>query len=147
MALKLNQVIDVLTKKEEKTTTVVNIIIEYAVLKQKLDNPEEQSWYFKKSLETSNEKLIELKRQYEAIRTRLNEHTIDDFIGFLNEKSRKLEKLNKYPKNTIRLIATSSVKSDIHYLNELISLKSKADVFPPMSHYLEDSEAFLTLLD
>src|SRR5690554_2031115 len=146
MALKLNQVIDVLTKKDEQTT-VVNIIIEYSVLKQKLDNPEDQSWYFKKSLETSNEKLIELKRQYEVIRTRLNEHTIDDFIGFLNEKSRKLEKLNKYPKNTIRLIATSSVKSDIHYLNELISLKSKADVFPPMSHYLEDSEAFLTLLD
>lgn len=146
MALKLNQVIDVLTEKNEQTT-VVKIIIEYSTLKQKLDNLEDQSWYFKKSLEISNQKLIDLKSQYEVIRTRLNEHTIDDFIGFLNEQNQKLEKLNKYPKNTIFLISTSVIKSDIDYLNELIALKSKADVFPPMSHYLEDPEAFLTLMD
>ena len=86
MAIKLNAIQNLLLK-TKSDSTLETIILEYAKLKQRIDHPDNQSWYFKQGMKSSLERLSFLNMEFEKIRKSFNESTIDDFIERINEIS------------------------------------------------------------
>lgn len=146
MALHINQIQNILIKKNNETP-VVTLIIDYATLKQKLESPEDNSWYFKQGLKASKENLLSINKEYEEIRTWFNEETIDSFIEKVNENNQDVKEFKGSVMNFARQLHLSSINSQNRLLNELIRFKGKIDVLQPIDHYLEYPEEFLTLLD
>lgn len=116
------------------------IIFDYYSLKQRLDNPDQQSWYFIQGLESSKKKLITLKNSYEDIRNEFNVTSIETY-------KKELKKLKKTNENNQRYIDSgeyigfmkgmffTSVKSQIGLLDETLKLKLKIGKLEPIEYY------------
>ena len=146
MALKFKEIENLLLNRKNESS-LENIIIEYATLKQKIDNTNNQSWYFKHGLESTLEKLFFLNIEFEKIRKSFNESTIDDFIEKINENSMITTSYEGNYMGAIKLMHYSSMIGESKFLNELIRLKSKTESLMSVDYYLEDPEEFLMFLE
>lgn len=131
-------------KKNE--SSLATILVEYASLKQKLEDTENHSWYFNKGIESYEERLSELTDDYEDIRELFNEAPIDFYIHKINENKRKISNYEKCDMNAITYIAHSALSNENEFFTELIRLKSKINLLMPLDYYLENPEKFLTFI-
>lgn len=145
MAIKLTSIEDLLVKSKNESS-LENIIIEYSTLKQKVENSDNQSWYFQKGLEASNQRLSSLNNDYEEIRELFNESTIDDFIERINENYSITSSYEGKSMGAIQLMYYSYKLSESRFYNELIRLKSKTGLLMPIGYYLENPEEFLMFI-
>lgn len=145
MALKFKEIEKILVKGKNESS-LENIIIEYSTLKQKVENSDNQSWYFQKGLEASNQRLTSLNNDYEEIRKLFNDSTIDDFIERINGNSSITSSYEGKSMGAIQLLYYSYKLSESRFFNELIRLKSKTELLMPIECYLENSEEFLMFI-
>lgn len=132
-------------KKDE--SSLIRILIEYSGLKHKIENPENQSWYFKQGIESSKERLIALTKEFEEIRKTFNEASIDELIERINENLKYKSGYERSGMNTIQQMHYSSIISENVFYNELIRLKSKTELLKDIEYYLENPEEFLIFID
>ena len=142
MALNLNQIINLLVKKKSESN-LVEAFTEYSILKQKLEDKENQSWYFKKGIEKKIKEMSSLRNHLEKIRELFNESTINILIDKINQNNLSLSASKGKYKAMIR----SSTIRENNFYNELISLKSKTELLMPIDFYLDNPEEFLKLID
>jgi len=124
MTIKLNDVITVLGLNPKKYSQLETIILEYGNLLQKMNNIEQQTWFFQKAEENNLLKLKDLKNQFEQIQAAINSNTIDDLIEALNEENEKILKLNKMEMNSIIFMGLSALNSRKADIEELMEIKS-----------------------
>ena len=146
MAIKLKAIQNLLVKKKSDSS-LETIILEYATLKQRIDHPDNQSWYFKQGMKSSLERLSFLNIDFEKIRKSFNESTIDDFIQKINENSLKTTTCEGKYMGTIKLMHYSAMIGESKFLSELIRLKSKTELLMPIAYYLENPDEFLVFLE
>lgn len=147
MAINLDEVITILNLKQRSSFQLESIMLEYGSLIQKMDNLEQQSWFFKKAEKNNRLKLIELKSQYEKMRNDVNGTDMNNLIESLNDHQADRAFLKKKPYlNFTDRIALASINSNIQYVEELLSVKSRCKLMQSLDHYLEDSEALIKLL-
>ena len=147
MAIDFDEVITILSLKQRSSFQLESIILEYGSLIQKMDNMEQQSWFFKKAEKNNRLKLIELKSQYEKMRNDVNGTDMNNLIESLNDHKADRTFLKKKPYlNFTDRIALASINSNIRYVEELLSVKSRCNAMQSLDHYLEDSEALIKLL-
>lgn len=128
-------------------SSLIKIIVEYFTLKQKLENPEKQSWYFKQGIESSKRKLIELNEKFEEIRKIFNETTIDELIERINKNQEIKSFYETNGMNTIQQIHYSSILSNNKFYSELLHLKSKTKILMDINHYLENPDELLIFFE
>lgn len=147
MAIDFDEVITILNLKQRSSFQLESIMLEYGSLIQKMENLEQQSWFFKKGEKNNRLRLIKLKSQFEKMRTDVNETDMNNLIESLNDHQANLAFLKKktYLYFTDR-IALASINSSIRYVEELLSVKSRCKVMQSLDHYLENSEALIKLL-
>ena len=131
----------------EQKSDILRLIIDYNNLKKKLENTEDNSWYFKQALESNKTKLESLRKDYEKIRIVFNESTIDTLIEKINENLELKSIYEKKGMNTIQQMHYSSIISENEFYNELIRLKSKTEFLKDIDYYLENPEEFLKFID
>jgi len=141
MAIHAKDLINIIVK---PTSDIISIIIDYGKLKQKLQNPEAQSWYFHQGLESHNAKLSELKMKFENFRKDFNDSGLDELISRLNEIKTE-ESLITGRLGLIKQIHLSSLLSQIKYVEELIEIKSRVNKMMPIDYYIENGNDFLTI--
>jgi hypothetical protein len=141
MAIHAKDLINIIVK---PTSDITTVIIDYGKLKQKLQNPEAQSWYFHQGLESHNAKLSELKMKFENIRKDLNDSSLDELISRLNEIKTK-KSLITGRLGLIKQIHLSSLLTRIKYVEELIEMKSRVDKMMPIDYYIENADALLAI--
>jgi len=73
--------------KQEHQDSVNKLLREILILREKLQNTDDQSFYFKKGMEYNQNRLKRLEAEYEDIREILSNNSIDDF----NEKINQLQ--------------------------------------------------------
>ncbi len=146
MAIKLKSIENLLVKSKNESS-VENIIIEYCTLQQKVQNSENQSWYFKQGLEASKQKLTSLNNDYEEIRKLFNESSIDLFIERINENSSITSGFEGKSMGAIQLMHYSYKLNEIEFFNELIRLKNKTGLLMSIDYYLENPEEFLMFIE
>ncbi|HQB77915.1 MAG TPA: hypothetical protein PLJ52_06170 [Tenuifilaceae bacterium] len=145
MGINFNDIIKVINP--EQKSDVIRLIIDYGELKQKLENPENNSWYFTQALESNKAKLISLEKNYEKIRVLFNESTIDTLINGVNKNLVIKSWYERHGMNTIQQMHYSSVVSQVKFLNELIRLKSKTVSLMSADYYLANPEELIKLID
>lgn len=128
-------------------SSLVRIIVEYSILKQKIETQESQSWYFKLGFESSKERLIALTKEFEEIRKTFNETSIDELIERINENLKYKSGYEKNGMNTIQQMHYSSIISENEFYNELLRLKSKTEFLKDIDYYLENPEEFLIFIN
>lgn len=124
MAINFKRFGDLLFKKKNESS-LVRILLEYFSIKQKLENPDNQSWFFKKGIESNKQKLVTLTKEYNEIRKTFNENTIDFFIEKINKNLEDKLSIEKHGMNTLTQMYYSSILSSNEFYNELIRLKRK----------------------
>lgn len=133
--------------KKTDDSSLIRIIVEYSSLKQKLDFPENQSWYFKQGIESSKKRLITLTQEYNNIRKTFNETTIDSLIETINENLTYKSGYERNGMNTLQQMHYSAIISKIQFLKELIRLKSKTELLVDIDYYLEYPDEFLKFIE
>ena len=133
--------------KSKDDSSLIRILVEYADLKQKLEVPINQSWYFKQGLESRKQRLVTIMKEYNEIRKIFNETTIDFFIEKINENLRYKTGYERNGMNTIQQMLYSSIVSENKFFSELIRLKSKTELLMPIDYYLENPEEFLKFIE
>ena len=146
MALDFKRVADLFLKKRDESS-LIRILVEYSRIKQNLESPDNQSWYFKKGIESSKQKVLSLKKEYEELRKFYNESSVDYFIEEINEGNRAKAHYEQHGMNTIQQWHYSSIVGNNELFNELIRLKSKTKLLMPIDLYLERPDEFLKLID
>ena len=146
MPLDFKKIENLLIKKSDQLS-LIRIIVEYSTLKQKLENPESQSWYFIKGIESSKNRLISLKNEFNEIRRIFIETTIDELIEIINENLKYKSHYEKNGMNMVQRMHYSSIISEIEFAKELMRLKSKTDSLKEIDYYLENPEEFLKFFE
>ena len=146
MALKFKDIENLLVKKKDESS-LESIIIAYSTLKQKIENTDNHSWYFKQGLESSKQRLMSLNNDYEEIRVLFNDSSVDYFIERTNRNSAITSSYEGKSMGAIQIFHYSHLMGESKFLNELIRLKSKTEVLMPIDHYLENPEAFLMIIE
>ncbi len=141
MAIHAEDLINVIVK---PSSDLISIIIDYGKLKQRLENPERESWYFHQSHESHQAKLKALEEKFEKFRTDFNDSDLDELISMLNEV--KTEK-SQIPRRMglVQQIHLASVLSKMKYLESLIEMKSRTNQMMPIDYYIENGDALLTI--
>lgn len=146
MALKINEILNLLV--ENKTGSPLMLLTEeYCTLKQKLENLENQSWYFKKALASHQKKVVSIENEYQKIRYLFNTSNLDSFIQILNECNETLTLLGGPSGSLFRRIRYYDALRKIDFFNELIRLKGKTEVLEPVNHYFHNPSARLLFWD
>ncbi len=147
MAINFKDIINILTSNNRKRNILSRIVLDYGILKQKSDNPEEQSWYFNNALESNQYKMLLLKKEFDEIRKEINDLTIDDLLAYQNKaKENKERVLLKGYMNTLDQMCFSGIQSKISYYQDLIEVKSRVEEVKSIDYYVENGDELLKLL-
>ena len=146
MALKFNQIENLLVKNKDESS-LAELIISYAILKQSIEDTQSHSWYFKQGLESKKQELSTLNIHFEEMRELFNEATLDYFINKINENNLYLSDLEGKEKSNNHRISSSWKISENELFSELIRLKTKMDFLNTIEYYLENPEEFLKIFD
>jgi len=147
MSLKFEDLLTAFDLNEKKYSQIENIMFEYGTLTQKLHNVDNQSWAFKKGLENHKDRLIELKKKFNEIRSDFNSASIDELIYQLNKENEGLKSFeSKSYRNMIVNIAIASFRSKIVYIELLIDIRSRTDEIKEIDYYFENKEQLIKLL-
>lgn len=147
MALDTNEVINLYFNNSNANSRIEKLILSYASLKLKLDNIEEQSWYFKKALPSEQSKLEDIYCNYAHLRKFYNQNSSDDLFQKLTEYNNQ--------KNKLLIKGIRSVNmgyffrftiEKISYFEELLALKTKVEKLKPIDWYLDHEEDLLRVM-
>lgn len=146
MAINSNQIVNLLVEKKTNSS-VISLILEYAVIKQKLEKPDIQSWYFRQALQEKYQKMSLLTKDYEAIRSWYNKVTVDYFIHEIHQNNILISSYKAEGINSIKYMATTTLVNHNKFLAELIKLKSKTELLMPIDYYVQNPDRFLEIMD
>ncbi len=77
MTMKFNKIVPLIADRDPMTFE--NLVKEIIELKYKFANPQAQSYYFKKGIESQRVRLRKMLSKYNEIRDLINENEISDF--------------------------------------------------------------------
>ena len=133
--------------KEQSSSSLARILLEYATLTQKMESPDSQSWYFKKGLEANRKRILRLKKEFNDIKDIFNAATVDTLLSRIDENLVVKLHYEKHGMGMIGQMHYSKVISENEFLRELIRLKSKTKSLHDIDYYLENPEEFLIILN
>jgi len=121
MALTFDRIVPLITNRD--LTTVEKCVQEIADLKHKFANPETQSFYFKKGIESQKVRLKKILSEYDEYKDFINGNEISDFQDEIKEKKSRLERMTT--RGFLNMMAYQSVEYTINSLEEAIVVKKK----------------------
>ena len=115
--------------KPEELDKLVNKIRE---LSHKIQNTEEQSFYFRRALESHQEDLKNLKDQYKKLRHHVNNTSFEAVKRQIQTKEKKIQKFEQRTPNFVNRVGLASFRSDLNYLELILNLKEKYGSIPSL---------------
>jgi len=144
MAIDLEKIIPLLVNVSGKTV-LADLLLEYARLKQKLDDPENQTWYFRKAMDSHERRLKNLGKRFERVRKSFNQTTTDMMIHRVNENNKQIHELEKERMGMNRRLMHLSLVSENNRFNELIQLKRRTKTLQSIDYYPDRPEELLEI--
>ncbi len=139
---------ELLLSNHKSKNNIVSIILEYAILKQKLDVVNNQSWYFKNGIESNKKKLKSLETSYINFQNYYNSHTQDDLILIRSKKKEIKDHWEQNPElNMIARIYLNSVIRNINKLNDLILIKKRIPQLYSLNEHMQNTAQLELLMN
>ena len=119
MSLTFNRIVPLIINGD--LTTFEKRVQEIAEIKQKLANPEAQSFYFRKGIESKRVRLKKLLSEYDEYKDFINLNEISDFQDKIKEEKSTLERI--ITNSFLNTMAYHSIECTIKRLEEAIVVK------------------------
>ncbi len=117
-------------------------------LELKLSRPENQTEYFRWAVDNHRIQLATLRRQFNNIRLRLNEHSVEDLLDELNSQKEILGRVNaSLSAGIIRGIARSALQLKVAEIESMIALKGVVDQLPDFDELRTMPEVWEEILE
>ena len=147
MAIRLEQLSRLIADKDA-TNTLSRILVEYAVLKEKLNDIEKQSWYFRNALDSNQNKLEALKKEYEEVQSFYNNSTKADLSALISEETAKIISIREGQHSVlIKQIAHSSMTHKLKLYQDLLHLKQQIPQLMDIDYYLSHPDEMLIFFE
>jgi hypothetical protein len=133
-----------------KGRTLSNTLWQYARLKEMLEHPAQQSWYFQKGIESRQKALEKFAATFEVFRNDVNSDNLDMLLTEKIELETHLAKFHEKggPHSFMQAVGYGAIINKLGYTNCLLRLKSRFGKLAPLSYYLKhpkDMEELTTL--
>ncbi len=126
MTVSIENLINVSIQPGNRFGTVENLIQEILILRERLNNPEKQSFYFRLGIKVHKDRLTELEETYDSMRKTVNSHSIDDFQEELIHAQEEYKKISrKRYVGTIHQIALAGIQARINEIENMLDAKAK----------------------
>jgi DNA-binding SARP family transcriptional activator len=143
--INLDRLVPILTK-QGKSDEVLVLVREIIELQAKLDNLDNQTFYFKKAKLSNFNRLESLKKEYTKVADLINGQNVDFFLEKINYYETNSKQIySKKIVNTIDQSALGAFKSNIGYLQNLIYIKGKYGTLKPLEELLQDEETLIEI--
>jgi len=120
-----------------------HLVLEIASLKERLDRPEQQDFYFRKGIKANKQKLSSLIQHFFAFRDEVNTCHIEDLLEQVSGIEAFLQRYEKTAQaGFIKEIVKHSKISQGRHLNLVIGLKKDVGVIKPLGYYLNCLKTF-----
>jgi hypothetical protein len=120
---------------------------EILTLRQKLADPDSQSWYFRKGLASNQQRLHELSETYEKERWEFNRIDSDQYLELKAMVEHELEYVIPHQRPFfLRAIFQSRAEQQLNDFKEALILKSRIDTLYSAEYYENHPDALLMLL-
>lgn len=143
----VNKVMKLIKASQNKKWNIAFLILDYAILKEKINNQADQSWYFQKALSLKRDQLKQMESEYIDFLNELNSHSLDQILELKTLLTHNLEEKKKSPKGFIQNMVLSSIYNQLSYIDALLIMKSKTDYLHDIDFYLNDSDELNKLMD
>lgn len=130
----------------QKQSSFVDLLLKYLILKQKLEDTSNHSWYFKQSINSKQAELGHLGCQFENLREKYNNSSLDSLIQKINENNDYLSDAKTNYRGFNHRIVCSWKRNENDLYNEFIHLKNKIEKIKPIEDYIVFPEEFLKLV-
>ena len=149
--LTLNEVEELLVNQFRQTTEIEELILNYAALREKLENIEEQSWYFKQGISNHREDLKDYMERFDAIRIEINNSSKDELltkIHKLEEKAQERKKMHEEFRGSVFIhrLNMGVITNRLNIYKELYAVKSRCQEVESIDYYLEHPEDLMELV-
>jgi hypothetical protein len=133
-------ILSVIIKKETCSDKAATLIREILVLEQTLKNPEKQSFYFKKGIESRIGELKILKEQYNQIKALVNGNELEDLQEKISQRELKLQEWKDRVGSPmfIKYMMIASCESSINYLRSMMNIKNKYRTLKRIEEYSQE---------
>ena len=149
--LTLNDVEELITHQYRQITEIEQLILSYAALKEKLENVEEQSFFFKKGITNHRKDLKAYKERFDDLRTEINNTSKDELLAKIREDEEKAEESRKRHERIggsefMYRMKMGIITNRINHYKELLAIKSRCREVQGIDYYLEQPEALKNLI-
>lgn len=117
---------------------LLHLIEEYFPLKIKIENPEQQSWYFQHGIVSQVSHFSYIKKRFETIRKEINESSVQEIKENIKELETEMSLFERFS----CIDKWHSLYMSIQYQNDLIDLKTEIGQLMPIEYYQERREIF-----
>jgi oligoribonuclease NrnB/cAMP/cGMP phosphodiesterase (DHH superfamily) len=127
---------------------LISIFLEYCKIKDLLEHPSKQSWYFKKGIASQKNKIEKLEGQWEEIRKIANQYAVDDLI--LEQTKYEFEIKKTKASGSTRLIKSLVINSHQSQINQIctaLEIKGRVKELPTIEYYFGQPEEFMEVFD
>jgi len=142
-----NRIIPLLTK-QEHSDGALGLLREIIVLQAKLDNIDEQDFYFQKGKDNHISHLESMKMEYAQMVETVNKNSVDYFLEQIKESESKMNEIcsrgSTYPVFAKVLVQGTSI-SQIKYFQDLIQLKARFGTLKPLDELMKDENALMEI--
>lgn len=146
--MKADKVIQMLNSKCHHKGRICELLIEIITLQEKLNNPAQQSFYFKRGIEQQRKRFVILKDEYESLRNHINNNTLRDLQASLESQKKRFKKQkSKIQNNLIDRMYTYSLYSGVVFRENMIEAKNKYNRLFAWEYYLENPDALEVFFD
>ncbi len=126
----------------------LGLLREIIVLQAKLDNIDEQDFYFQKGKDNHISHLESMKMKYAQMVETVNKNSVDYFLEQIKESESKMNEIcsrgSTYPVFAKVLVQGTSI-SQIKYFQDLIQLKARFGTLKPLDELMKDENALMEI--
>jgi len=145
--ISFNRIIPLLTK-QEHSDGALGLLREIIVLQAKLDNIDEQDFYFQKGKDNHISHLESMTMKYAEMVANVNNNSVDCLLEQVKEAESKMNEIcsreSKHPVFAKVLVQGTSI-SQIKYFQDLIQLKARFGTLKPLDELMQDETALMEI--
>ena len=129
-----------------KPSGIAGLLSDILILEERLKAPDDQSEYFRWSLESHFHHLAELLVEYDRIRGEFNRYTPSHFRNEINAQDQRIQAHVHLTPLIARAMVRSRAQRVILEMEDMIALKSITDYLPTVSELKNEPELLEALL-
>lgn len=148
MELKVDEFVGIISSESASCSQLEIVLSDYAILTKKLKDIDEQTWLFRKGIESNRKKLIRLKASFNTIKHEINKHSEKYFKNKMIDAEKTHNRIKQQPITSfLSAMLHSSVEGKLLHYKEALELKRRVGKIKAIDYYVYNTDERIKLLE